>query len=144
MYQRILVPLDGSELAECSVDHVMNLSRTGSVGEVILLNVLDPLSWCMEGRDFVAFRNALRKRTQDYLGKTESRLASAGINVRSDILEGSMPASYIVKYAKDHGVDLIVIASHGNTGMKKLMFGSVALEVLHDSHVPVLLIKPQS
>lgn len=144
MYQKILVPLDGSALAECSIDQVMNFSQTGSAGEVILLNVLDPLSWCMEGRDFVAFRNAQLKKIRDYLEKIGSRLASAGINVRSEIVEGSMPASYIVKYAKEHEADLIIIASHGNTGMKKLMFGSVALEVLHDSHVPVLLIKPAS
>ena len=144
MYQKILVPLDGSALAECSVEQVMNFSQTGNAGEVILLNVLDPLSWCMEGRDFVAFRNVQLKKIRDYLEKIGSRLASVGINVRSEIVEGSMPASYIVKYAKEHEADLIIIASHGNTGMKKLMFGSVALEVLHDSHVPVLLIKPAS
>ena len=45
---------------------------------------------------------------------------------------------------RDNGIDLIIIATHGYTGMKKLMFGSVALEVLHSSHVPVLLIRPES
>ena len=54
-----------------------------------------------------------------------------------------MPATCIVKYAKDNDVDLIIIASHGHTGINKMMLGSVALEVLHDSHVPVLLIRPE-
>ena len=93
-----------------------------------LNHILDPISWCRQGRDFVAFRNTQLKQTQNYLRKIESQLGSAGINVRSDLSEGSMPASYIVKYAKDHDVDFIIIAGHGDTGMKKLMFGSVALE----------------
>ncbi len=49
-----------------------------------------------------------------------------------------------MNYAEANDVDLIVIATHGYTGMKKLMFGSVALRVLHDSHVPVLLIRSES
>ncbi|MCL5807524.1 MAG: universal stress protein [Deltaproteobacteria bacterium] len=142
MYQKILVPLDGSAFAECSLDQVINLSQMGSIGEVILLNVLDPIMWCREGRDFVAFRNFQFTQAEKYLERIKARLGSEGIRVRSDISEGGMPASSIVQYAKENGVDLIVIASHGHTGMKKLMLGSVALEVLHDSHVPVLLIRP--
>ena len=142
MYQKILVPLDGSEFAECSLGHVISLSQMGSIGEVILINVLDPIMWCREGRDFVAFRNSQFTQAEKYLEKIKSRLGSEGIKVRSDILEGGLPASSIVKYAEENAVDLIVITSHGHTGMKKLMLGSVALEVLHDSHVPVLLIRP--
>ncbi len=142
MYQKILVPLDGSAFAECSLNHVLNLSQMGKIGVVILLNVLDPIMWCREGRDFVSFRNVQFTQAEKYLEKMKIRLGSEGINVRSDILEGGMPASSIVKYAEDNAVDLIVITSRGHTGMKKLMLGSVALEVLHDSHVPVLLIRP--
>jgi nucleotide-binding universal stress UspA family protein len=144
MYQKILVPLDGSEFAECSLDHVINLSQMGLIGEVILLNVLDPIFWCREGCDFIAFRNIEFRQADKYLGKINSRLASEGIKARSEILEGGMPASCIVKYAKDNDLDLIIIASHGYTGINKMMLGSVALEVLHDSHVPILLIRPES
>lgn len=144
MYHKILVPLDGSSFAESSLDHVKNLSRPENRGEVILLNVLDPILWCRDGSDFVAFRNIELRQSEKYLGKIKSQLGSEGIPVRSVILEGGMPASSIVTCAKDNAVDLIIIASHGHTGIKKLMLGSVALEVLHDSHVPVLLIRPKS
>ena len=50
----------------------------------------------------------------------------------------------ISDYAKENGIDMIVIATHGYTGLKKLMLGSVALGVLQESHVPVLLIRPDS
>ena len=143
MYQKILVPLDGSEFAECSLDHVITLLKMEKRGEVILLKVLDPIFWCRAGCDFVAFRNIEFRQAEKYLEKAKSKLASEGINVRSEISEAGMPASCIVKYAKDNDVDLIIIASHGHTGINKMMLGSVALEVLHDSHVPVLLIRPE-
>ncbi len=142
MYQKILVPLDGSKFAECSLDHVINLSQRENRGEVILLKVLDPIFWCRAGCDFVALRNIEFRQAERYLEKTKSKLGSERIPVRADISEGGMPASSIVKYAKDNNVDLIIIASHGHTGINKMMLGSVALEVLHDSHVPVLLIRP--
>ena len=50
----------------------------------------------------------------------------------------------ITDYAQEHGCDLIVIATHGYTGMKKMMLGSIALKVLHQSHVPVLLVRPEA
>lgn len=58
MYEKVLVPLDGSELAECALPHVMNLAKGGAVGEVILLNVLEiPSVWFQEGFDFISLKN---------------------------------------------------------------------------------------
>ena len=58
MYEKVLVPLDGSELAECALPHVMNLAKGGAVGEVILLNVLEiPSVWFQEGSDFISLKN---------------------------------------------------------------------------------------
>jgi len=142
MYQKILVPLDGSEFAECALDHVMRLSRKGNMGEVILLHVLDPIQWCRDGHDFVAFRNFQFSQAEKYLDGIKSRLGLEGIKVESKLSVGGLPAPSIIQYAEENAVDLIVIASHGRTGLKKLMLGSVALEILHDSHVPVLLIRP--
>ena len=143
MYQKVLVPLDRSKFAECSLDHVIKLSQMGDIGEVILVNVLDPIFWCREGCDFVAFRNVVFRQADRYLEKIRSRLASKGIKAKSEILEGGMPASCIIKYTRDNAIDLIIITSYGNTGIKNMMLGSVALAVLHDSHVPVLLIRPE-
>jgi len=149
MYQKILVPLDGSKLAECALSHVENLVRDGAVGEVTLLNVVTVY---IPGHgelypgpiDINAVRENLFMKSRKYLAGVESRLASESIKVKMESLEGNRPADIISDYAQKNGVDMIVIATHGYTGLKKLMLGSVALEVLHDSHVPVLLIRPES
>lgn len=148
MYQKVLVPLDGSELAECALPEVKKLAGGGLIGEVILLNVFEidfmgvPTTHTRMV-DINALRNAQLDKSRKYLEKIQSELSSGGIKVKTEAQEGT-PAQTIVNYADANGVDLIVIATHGFTGMKKLMFGSVALRVLHDSHVPVLLIRPES
>lgn len=142
MYRKILVPLDGSDFAERALDHILKLAPPGGGTEVILVHVLDPLLWCRDGHDFVAFKNFQFSQAERYLDEIKSRLVSRGIRVNAVILEGGVAAATIVAHAQDQGVELIVMTSHGRTGMRKLMFGSVALEILHEAHVPVLLIRP--
>lgn len=148
MYQKILVPLDGSKLAECALSHVKNLVKDGAVGEVTLLNVVTVnLPGRAEYQSLVninTVRENLFMESGKYLADVESQFASEGIHVITESLEGNRPADTISDYAQKNGVELIVIATHGYTGLKKLMFGSVALGVLHESHVPVLLIRPES
>ena len=144
MYGKVLIPLDGSELAECSLDHLRNLSQGDKIGEAILLHVLDPIMWCGEGCDFVAVRNIQFRQAEKYIDKIKSQLGSEGIHAKAEILERGIVASSIVDYAKENAVDLIIISSHGYTGTKRWLFGSVALKVLHDSNAPVLLIRPES
>ena len=148
MYQKVLVPLDGSDLAEAALPQVRNLAGGGFIGEVILLNVFEIDLMGIPTRhtriiDINALKNARLDESRKYLEKIQSGLISEGIKVKNESLEGK-PAQTIVNYAEANDVDLIVIATHGYSGMKKLMFGSVALRVLHDSHVPVLLIRPES
>jgi nucleotide-binding universal stress UspA family protein len=145
MYPKVLVPLDGSELAECALPEVIKLCRGGVVGEVILLKVIAievmhiPKAY-ERSIDFTALSNAHRTEAMKYLEGVQSRLQAEGIKVGTELLEGR-PEERIVDFAKNRTVDLIVIATHGYTGMKRLMFGSVALQVLHDANVPVLLIR---
>ncbi|MBE0584321.1 MAG: universal stress protein [Desulfofustis sp.] len=151
MYKKVLVPLDGSELAECTLSHVKNLVKEGSVGEVTLLNVviLD-LSWShlrseySAGIDINAIRETLFARSSKYLADKASQLQSEGITVKTEAVEANRPADKIAEYAQEKNMDLIVIGTHGYTGFKKLMMGSVAFSVLHQSHIPVLLIRPES
>jgi nucleotide-binding universal stress UspA family protein len=146
MYSKVLVPLDGSELAECALPEVIKLGKGGMIGEVVLLKVIEieviniPKSY-ERSIDFNALRVAHRTDAMTYLEGVRDRLQTEGIKVKVELLEGR-PEEKIVDYAKGSGVDLIVIGTHGYTGMKRLMFGSVALRVLHDAHVPVLLIRP--
>jgi nucleotide-binding universal stress UspA family protein len=73
-----------------------------------------------------------------------SQLRSKGIKVTTKALEANRPAYTIMDYAQKNGLDIIVMATHGHTGFKKLLMGNVAFGVLHESHVPVLLIRPES
>lgn len=149
MYHHILVPLDGSELAECALSHVESLVKDGAAKEVTLLNVVTvhvPLYGDLHpGPLHIGeMREAFFKQADEYLAEVKTRLASRGLTVKTEKLEGNRPAETIADYAREKGVDLIVIATHGYTGLKKLMLGSVALGVLHESHIPVLLIRPES
>jgi len=132
MYQKILVPLDGSELAECALPHVKNLVKDRYGKEVIIMTVI----W--------ANFPSVGIDPPKYLVDIKSRLHAEGINVKAELLTGKRPAEIISDYVRKNAIDLIVLASHGYTGLKKMMFGSVALEVLHDAAVPVLLIRPES
>ncbi len=153
MYEKVLVPLDGSALAECTLSHVKNLFRDGSVGDVTLLNVVKvDIPWTLMGSDEAPTKafdlNAIRKtlfvKSRKYLADIKSRLVCEGIKVKTESLEGNRPADIITEYAQKKDMDMIIIGTHGYTGMKKLMLGSVASSVLHQSHIPVLLIRPES
>ncbi len=147
MYQKVLVPLDLSELAECSLNYIKKFAQEGSLGEVVLLSVVetDP-TWddMVTGFDIDAFRDMIKNKAETYLTQIKSRLAAEGISVQPEVVEAANPAHAIADYARDNGIDLIIIASHGYSGLKKLMFGSVAFNVLTLSRVPVLLIRPES
>jgi len=154
MYKKILVPLDGSELAECALNHVKKLFQDGPVGEVVLLNaVVVDIPWRelnagedshVPAFDYSAFIKSFMDKSKKYLAQVKSRLASAGIEVKTHTIESNGPAHTITEYAQKHGIDLIVIATHGYSGMKKMMLGSIALKVLNESNVPVLLIRPDA
>ena len=143
MYSRILVPLDGSDVAECALTEVRKLVESRMVSEIVLLSVVVIPSMAVgEGFDYPMFRKTHFKRYELYLERIRSKIASEGITVTTEVEEGNA-SQMIINYVKKHAMDLIVIATHGYSGMKKLMFGSVALQVLHDSDVPVLLIRPK-
>ncbi len=150
MYKKVLLPLDGSELAECALNHVKNLIKDGCVGEVTLLNVVNfniswtELGYSSYGTHVEKIRSELLLSAKKYLAQVESQFASEGFKVKTEVLTASMPAHTITEYARKEGMDLIVVATHGYTGFKKMMLGSVAFGVLNQSHVPVLVIRPES
>lgn len=153
MYKKALVPLDGSALAECTLYHVTNLFKDGSLEEVTLLNVVKfDIPWAEMIRssqdfkviDLQTIREPLFAASRQYLSEIESRLSSEGVKVETESVEGNQVADTITDYAQEKGMDLIIIGTHGYTGLKKLWLGSVAFGVLNQSHIPVLLIRPES
>ena len=111
MYKKVLVPLDGSDLAECALSHVKSLFEDGSVGEVTLLNIVwFDLPWIDEYPqriDINAIREPLFAASKKYLAEVESRLSSKGIKVKTESLEASRPADAItgLRPEKGDGVD---------------------------------------
>ena len=147
MYKKVLVPLDGSELAECALSHVKALMKEGAIGEVIVLNVVGvdiPWDEMDKGIDFNAFRQELINTSQEYLAKVAAQLNAEGVKVKTEFIEANRPSHVIADYAEKHGIDMIIITTHGYTGLQKLLLGSVAFKVLHEARVPVLLIRPES
>ena len=148
MYNKVLVPLDSSNLAECALTHVKTMVKEGFAQEVTLLTVvhIDAPYFELYGKhfDLNGMRNAFFASARKYLADVEVRLGAEGIKVKTEVVEHKRPAPAITDYATKNGIDLIVIATHGYSGLKKLMLGSVAQSILHESHTPVLLIRPEA
>jgi len=145
MYAKILVPLDGSALAERALPHASEIARaTGA--EVILVQVVRaPLGDAPEAgqsEEIRAIREAATE-AQAYLGKIVGKLVKEGCaKVRPDVLEGS-PAEGILGLAHKEDVDLIIMSTHGRSGVSKLLMGSVAEKVMLTTKRPVMLVKPE-
>ena len=149
MYEKILVPLDGSELAESVIPHVEAIARGCSGVEIVLLRVCDApsiLADYPESKDKSWDKHVERMTTNAqqqcniYLGDIEKQLRDKGFKVRTESRLGK-PAEEIVDYADKNGVDLIIMASHGRAGVSRWAYGSEADKVLRSSCVPVLLVK---
>jgi nucleotide-binding universal stress UspA family protein len=149
MYEKILVPLDGSELAESVLPHVETIARGCSVVEIVLLRVCEApsiLADYPEGKDKSWEKHVGRMTTNEqqqcniYLGDVEKQLRDRGFSVRTESRLGK-PADEIINYANENNVDLIIMASHGRAGVSRWAYGSVADKVLRSSCVPVLLVK---
>jgi nucleotide-binding universal stress UspA family protein len=147
MYTRILVPLDGSELSECSLEHIKELAAVGGVSEVVLLRVVEPLApndaaaWSGSGYTITDVQNKNKASALDYLSRLAAKLTDQGITTRSEVIEGRAAES-ILDYADENKMELIVISTHGRSGISRWTFGSVADKVVRHSHIPVLVISP--
>jgi nucleotide-binding universal stress UspA family protein len=143
MYERILVPLDGSPLAEQALPHAV--AQAGRFGaEIILLKVLDPLPDPVFSSP-AALRTAERASAElasDYLERTAARLREEGVPVQVSIVDGK-PYLEIVSFAERQQIDMIVMSTRGHSGFSRWLLGSVADRVVRGATVPVLLVRCQ-
>jgi nucleotide-binding universal stress UspA family protein len=131
MHKKILVPLDGSEVAEGIVSEVEDLA-SGTGAEVIVLQVL-PETGVLPTTAHQEFNKA-----KQYLDGIVQRLASQGIKASTAIRYGK-PAEEIVDYAQTSDADLIAMCTHGRSGVSRWVFGSVAEKVLRGTSLSILL-----
>lgn len=142
MYQKILVPLDGSKLAECVLPHVKAIARGCGIREVVIVRVVEPIPpEAPPAMDFDAVQKAAAKAAEEYLAKIKAELSKEGLNVEAKVLTGKA-AETITDFAQHNKVDLVAIATHGRSGFSRWVFGSVADKLVRSSHAPVLLIRP--
>lgn len=139
-YKKVLVPLDGSKMAEVSLKHLERLAKAGHIDDVIILKVIPILPTASHSSVLAEEREFSEK----YLADIKSKLSSKALNVKTMILEGSIALS-IADYAKKISADLIIISVNGHGGLQRVMIGSVAYKLINDPeiHAPILLVRPQ-
>jgi nucleotide-binding universal stress UspA family protein len=154
MYSKIMVPLDGSELAECVLPHVEAIAKGCEVANVVFVRVVEPAHLPVAtdfagGGSFSEEDAAKSRKAQDdhnkaaakkYLNGIVKRSTYEGAGLKAEVIMGK-PADAIADYAEKNGVDLIVIATHGRSGISRWVYGSVADKVLRSACVPVLMVR---
>ncbi len=147
----ILVPLDGSPVAESILPHIQDLALATGL-EVILLQVTVPIGYPAVARDNVEadkhekdvkkLNETRAAATRFYLTEREKELASKGVKVSTVSLTGKPASDLILQYISDNPIGMTALATHGFSGISKWAFGSVAIDILEGSTRPLLLLRP--
>ncbi len=146
MYRHIMVPLDGSELAECVLPHVAVLTKTCEGGKVSFVRVVVPLPLYETGRYRIPADERQRweddgmKEARKYLDQIVKQTKYDNVTTQSVVLYGKVDDE-LIKFANENEVDLIVIASHGRSGPSRWIWGSVADRILRSACVPVMIVR---
>lgn len=147
MYKRILVATDASPLSKKAVNHAIGLAAaTGA--ELVLLNVIQryPVSYMEGAMTFDAVEVAKVEKQWAEQGRAlvdrySEQAKAKGVTARGAVARSDLVAETIIAAATKHKVDLVVMASHGRRGLKRLLMGSETLNVLTHSSVPVLVLR---
>ncbi|THE64116.1 universal stress protein [Salinadaptatus halalkaliphilus] len=144
MYDTILFPTDGSELAEQGIDNAVTLAETYDA-DLHTLFVVDQTTYAGHPNDMdrEAIQNQLREAGSRSLAELEETAADAGISLTTAVREG-VPHEQIIEYTEATGVDLIVMGTHGRSGLDRVLLGSTAEKVLRLSPVPVHCVPRES
>lgn len=139
MIDHILVPLDGSSLAECVLPHTVAVGRAMDAQVTLLRAVVrdatpgsqavDPLSWHMR-----------KSEADTYLSEVASQLREEGLTVKTVLAEGR-PPERIIDYAREEGVGLIIISSHGKSGLSRWNINSVVQKVILRAYAPTMIVR---
>ena len=151
MYKKIMVPLDGSQIAEHVFPHLETVVKgCREMPEVILVQVVEPISIPV-GREvstFASFKQVQdfeshqKKDAEKYLSGKATFLIDRGIKSRIEVVTGKA-AEVLPEYVKKNGIDLVIMATRGRSGLKQMVLGSVAERLLRSVSVPVLMVWPK-
>ncbi len=142
-HQRILVPLDGSQLAESALEPALVLAQA-LPAELVLLRVVNPAHLTLETTtmrqqsDYL--ENHDREETEAYMQQIQASLTGQPVVIHTDIVKGST-AETIIDYAAAHRFDLIVMSSHGRSGIQRWVYGSITEKVLRGANCATMVIR---
>ncbi|USZ69809.1 universal stress protein (plasmid) [Halorussus salilacus] len=143
MYERILVPTDGSDAVDPAIEQAIDLAETYGA-ELHALYVVNTGTLSVEVNT-ASVLDALEAEGERATREVAERAAAAGVErVRTEVVHG-MTHQTILEYAEDEDVDLVVMGTHGRSGLDRYLLGSVTEKVVRKSDVPVLTVrKPES
>jgi len=142
MYKKILIPLDGSELAERGLVEAEKVAKCfGS--ELVLFQVVPfvPIYGSPEMVTPLIVDEKQKESAERYLNQLADGLRGKGFKVASMLKTGQQVALEVIDFAKENGIELIIMCTHGRSGISRWLLGSVALKVLAHAETPVLLIR---
>jgi nucleotide-binding universal stress UspA family protein len=149
MYANILLSTDGSDVASKGMRHGFSLAKALNA-KVTVITVTEPLpidyggghapGWIPSQEEFDSFDAACKARAGEVLDEARAMAKQIGVSAEFLHVANAHPATAIIETAKSGGFDLIVMASHGRRGLRKLLLGSQTSEVLVDGSVPVLVV----
>ena len=144
MYRRILVPVDGSKTSDSSLQEAIRFAQQQNALLKLVHVIEDARFFDAEGMiDYTTLRDMARRSGEQVLAHAAEAVKQAGLVAETDLIEsdGRRVEDMIVAEAKRWMADLIVIGTHGRSGVSRLMFGSVAEGVVRGSPTPILLIR---
>ena len=143
MYQKILVPLDGSNRAEKILPHVEALAVQNQA-TVTLLQIVPPAGDILTAGVITPLRDQLdseKKLAESYLNSIRAGLQAKQIETRTRVVVSGQVADAIVKIADEEKINLVAMSSHGHSGLSRVFYGSVAASLLHQIDRPLLIIR---
>jgi nucleotide-binding universal stress UspA family protein len=149
MYRHVLLPHDGSELSNAALKQAIGFAKTMGA-QLTMLHVVQPFH--LNVRTWATPEAMIDKIKQDHdaetvakarevLAKLEAEAKAQGINATSTVVFGEYPYRSIIDQAQASGCDVIVMASHGRSGLEGLLLGSETVKVLTHSKIPVLVVR---
>lgn len=148
MYTKILVLLDGSELSECVLPYVEWFMKVSKVNEVVFLRVVEPLTiprgmeTALIPEDKERVQEDAGKLALEYLEGIVGRFQIGKIKALPMVLAGK-PVQVVTDYVAQNGIDLIIMATHAYSKVRRLLSGSTADEIIHAVTAPIFLVTPK-
>lgn len=150
MYKKIMVPLDGSKLAECALPHLETIALGCQPAEVIIVQAVEPIAipYGVEMSKFASleqvkeFETHHKAAAEKYQAGVIRQLKEKGIAATGAVIYGKA-GDALTEYAEKNRIDLVIIATHGRSGLSRWTWGSVADRLLHSLRMPVLMIRAQ-